>query len=474
MFRVAASVELESRQARENRTVLLTAAVGIVALIFNLIRVGRPSMWRDEVVTALMAERGPKGIFVLAGHMDLVHTPYYLTMWAWSVAFGTSEWSLRLPSVAAMAVAVAALFLLARRYTTTLGALIAAALFLVLPSTTRYAQEARSYAFIVAAVVISTLLLHVALESRRRGWWIAYAAALAVGALFSFMSLTIILAHLVLLWRRAPLRTASFAWFPGVFVGGLIAWFGSGQAQAVGWIPPADWKRLQDASMQLAGSQLTAMLFLAAVVALAVWMIGSHRWQDFGWLLIVAALPLLLWIAGHFASVFVVRYVLFAVPFYALIAAVVTTRVHIVAALAFLLAVALLSYPEQREVRSQLGHGDDFRTAQALIAGQARPGDAIIFDFTAIRTGFDYYNDRTPTIPLADPLNVSAEEDLTTFGNLSKPCTPDALGGIRRLWDVHVPGSPLVARTGQSICGTDLRLVGTTPHGSVLVSLYQR
>ena len=38
MLRVAASVELESRQARDNRTVLLTAAVGIVALIFNLIR----------------------------------------------------------------------------------------------------------------------------------------------------------------------------------------------------------------------------------------------------------------------------------------------------------------------------------------------------------------------------------------------------------------------------------------------------
>ncbi|MDI9973367.1 glycosyltransferase family 39 protein [Rhodococcus sp. IEGM 1307] len=452
----------------------MTAAVALVALFFNLRNIGRPSLWRDEVVTALMAERGPHGIVVLAQNSDTVQAPYYLMMWAWSTLFGTSETSLRAISAIAVAIAVAALFQIAVRYTTTRGALVAATLFLVLPSTTRYAQEVRAQAFILAAIVVATLLLHLALADDRRARWIGYALALTFGALCSFMALMILAGHAALMWRRVPWRTAALAWSPALGVAATMFGLSFWRKNATEWIPPATWPRLKMVGGQLAGTETIALLFVAAVLAFAVWTGFSRQWQAHGWLLIVAALPVTLWLVGHVQNIFVARYVLFVVPFYALIAAMVLTRANVVAALAFLILVSHLAYPEQVKVRGFAGHGDDLRSAQAAVAQQARPGDAIIFDFTAIRAGFDYYNDRSPAPPLADPLNVSpGQEDLKTFGNLSKPCTAAALAGVDRVWDVHVLGSPLIDRTGPRLCGSPLTLVTTTQHGGVLVSLYR-
>lgn len=439
------------------------ALVAIVALAWNFWRVASPSLWRDEFFTAYIAGAGPDGIYHVANRlMDRIHVAYYMVMWAWTSAFGTSEVSLRAPSVIAMAAAATALFLLARRYTTVTGSLIAAAIFLVVPSTTQYAQEARSYAFVVAGVVVATLLMHAAAERGGWKWWAGYAAALVFAATFSFIALLVLVAHAVFLWRRTTLRTAAAVWAPSVLIGGAIAAWSSQQSKQVSWIPEPTLAQLGTGFVRLAGTAPAALLFVTPVVVLAAWSVTSRRWRDFGWMLVAAALPVALWLVSHVEPMFIPRYVLWVVPVYALIAAIVTTRFHPMLGLAFLVVLAYLTFPQQMQVRSAAGHGDDFRGAQQMIADQARPGDAITFDTEPGRMGFQYYDSQEPAA-VADPLEGPPNWG---FMPVNKACTAQGLAGATRVWEVQLANSKIGS------CGTNLRVVSSTKFGNVTVNLF--
>lgn len=441
---------------RPASNVLPAALVGAIALVWNFWRVGTPSLWRDEFFTAYIAGAGPDGIFHVANKlMDRIHAAYYLVMWVWTQAFGMSEISLRAPSVIAMAIATVALFLLARRYTTVAGSLVAAGIFLALPSTIQYAQEARSYAFVVAGVVVATLLMHVAVERGGWTWWAGYAAALTFAALFSFISLLILIAHAAYMWRRAP-KAAALAWAPSLIVGLGIAIWSSQQAKQVSWIAEPTTGQLWTAALRLAGTAPAALLTLAPIVGLLIF------WRSHAWLLVAASLPVVLWVASHVEPMFIPRYILWVVPFYALIAAIVATRFHVAAAVVFLIVLGLLTFPAQMQVRGSDGHGDDFRSAQRFITEQAQSGDAVAFDTEPARMGYEHYNQQPAAV--ADPLKGAPNWG---FMPTNKPCATQALAGINRVWEVQL------AKTRIPACGTNLHLTSTTWFGDVAVNLYE-
>lgn len=74
--------------------------------------------------------------------------------------FGESLWSARLPSVFAMALLVAALFLWVRREAGPLAAWLVAGLYAISPFAVAIAQFCRFYAFQTLAIVLATWLLH--------------------------------------------------------------------------------------------------------------------------------------------------------------------------------------------------------------------------------------------------------------------------------------------------------------------------
>lgn len=465
MIEAAATTEPAPPGARVRQFGALPWIVFAAALSWNFWRIDTPSLWRDEIVTATVVDGGPGGIYgVVHLMMDRIHVIYYGVIWAWTRAFGMSEISLRAPSAIAMAVAAAVLFLLARRYTTTTGALTAAAIFVILPSTTHYAQEARSYAFAVAGIVVATLLLHLAAETGDRKMWAGYAGALVFTALFSFLALLILPAHAAFLWRRVPLRTAVAVWAPSVAVGGLIAVWSSRQSVQVSWIAEPTLGSLLSGIAELAGGEWTALLLISTGLALLVWMGVTHQWREWGWMFVAAASPVLLWMLSHIEPLFVPRYVLFAVPFCALIAGVVTARVlSPVVSLLFLCLVAYLTHPQQALVRGTAGHTDDFRTAQSLIAQQARPGDAVVFDTDVTRMGFEYYDGQGPA-RVADPLEGTPN---LAFLPANAPCTAQALASASRVWEVQLVQSRVES------CGTGLRLVSRESFGMVVVSQFE-
>jgi hypothetical protein len=81
---------------------------GLLMAVIGLVGATRPVMSWDEIATADVAQRSLPQIWHLAQHVDGVLAPYYVVMHFWTALVGDSVLDLRLPSIVAMAVAVAA------------------------------------------------------------------------------------------------------------------------------------------------------------------------------------------------------------------------------------------------------------------------------------------------------------------------------------------------------------------------------
>ena len=93
------------------------------------------------------------------------------------------------------------------------------ALLLATGSFSRYAQEARPYAFVLAAAVASTILWTRLIRDRRRRWVALYALAVALLVAAHLLAASLVLAHLVAAAvtsskgdrRSVPFRTSGAA-----------------------------------------------------------------------------------------------------------------------------------------------------------------------------------------------------------------------------------------------------------------------
>ncbi len=116
----------------------------------------RPAWSGDEAATVLAVRRSTQDLLRTAWH-DPALEPYYLLLKPWA-SISTSEFWLRLPSLLAMAAAVVLLRRLVSRLADDRTALLAAAVMIVLPATSRYAHDARPYAMSVLLVVAIVLV----------------------------------------------------------------------------------------------------------------------------------------------------------------------------------------------------------------------------------------------------------------------------------------------------------------------------
>jgi mannosyltransferase len=182
------------------------AVAGVSMLCIGLVGAGRPVLSWDEATTADVSRRSAEELWQLVRNIDAVFGAYYFLMHAWTSWAGTSEFALRLPSIVAMAGAVAGAAELGRRLFHPTAGLVAGLFLCAMPNTSRYAAEARPYAFACLFSVLSVLLLLVALRRRRPWAWAGYACAVALLGLSHVVALTTLAAHavLVLAHRREP------------------------------------------------------------------------------------------------------------------------------------------------------------------------------------------------------------------------------------------------------------------------------
>ncbi len=180
---------------------LMVAVPGLAGLVTGGYKIGYAPLWRDEASTKAVVGRSVSQILALLHHTDAVHGAYYLVMHVAVAILGTTAGALRLPSLAAMAVACAFTAAIGYRLAVAAGAslarftgLCAGLVLATAPYMIRYAQEARSYAMVTMFATIATYFLLRALWGGRR-WWVAYGVAVALCGLFNIFGLLILAAH---------------------------------------------------------------------------------------------------------------------------------------------------------------------------------------------------------------------------------------------------------------------------------------
>ncbi|MDX2548496.1 glycosyltransferase family 39 protein [Streptomyces sp. WI04-05B] len=349
-----------------------------------------PLLGRDELVTWDMVNRGTGQILATLQNVDAVHGAYYLLMHTWVGIFGDSVFSLRLPTVLSMAGAASVVSLIGNRLFGYRAGMCAGILFAVVPAVSRYGQEARSYALVVLAVALASLLLLRVLDdphSPRR--WAAYSLTLTFVGLLHLIALSVVLAHVCvfvaharqnrsLWWKSALAFLATAACVTPV------ALLGRSQARRqLYWVPEPDgWALLSlvrdvFASTLCAGVLVTLALLARSPRRVPLLLCGV-------WALVP---PVLVWLASHGeVSYFRLVYVLFTLPAWALLAgagldAVSRSRKATAVLLATLVVLVL---PDQKQMRQPFEHDVpvplDYAAAADVIRQHHRPGDAVVYD----------------------------------------------------------------------------------------------
>ncbi len=139
---------------------ILVAAVLLLAAVLRHLLLGSKSYWLDEAFSVSIASKPFATLWQRSGVVPEPHPPLYYTMlYGWVRLAGTSEAAVRLPSALISVTNVALLYALGRRLCDRRVGLTAAALLAVSPLAVWYGQEARMYAFVTTAGLLTALLL---------------------------------------------------------------------------------------------------------------------------------------------------------------------------------------------------------------------------------------------------------------------------------------------------------------------------
>ena len=421
---------------------LPTAGPGLLMLAVGLVGATTPTLSWDEIATADAARRSVGQIWHLLQHVDGVFGPYYLFMHLWTTVAGASVLSLRLPSILAMAAAVAITAELGRHVFGPVVGAVGGVLLCLLPNISRYAAEARPYAMVCMFSVLALLLLYRVLERPSPLRWAGYAAATVAVGMSSLVGLAALAGHLALVGlavRRHPRqwRALALSWGAAVaatllVLSPLIWWGLRERAEQLYWVPPLTWGGVYVTPGGLVGSPEAAWLLIGLlIVALA------RRTGPVAEMAAAAVLPVV--VVGVVSligpSFWVYRYLLFALLPLALVAAGGLARFRrpeLGAALVVVLAAAL---PGQVAVRRpDVKNGSDYRTLAAVVRTHQEPGDDIVFQRgRTMRTGVEYYlrGDR------GRPRDVLMQRSAAQTATLTASEFPDAgarLATASRIW----------------------------------------
>ncbi|MEU4406847.1 glycosyltransferase family 39 protein [Streptosporangium sp. NPDC023963] len=430
--------------------------MGIVATLVAVAGSSTVSQSGDELATLSAARRGAGGLWELAQHIDGHFLPYYAFMHLW-LEFGQAEWWMRLPSALATGAATALIADLGRRLSSQPAGLAAAAVYVFLPSVSYHGQNIRSYAFAAAAAVLATWTLYRAIEEpgRRGGWW-RYAAAVALLGCTQVFALLVMAAHLlaIALYGRGVLPRVLACMALGCVPGAVWAAVGFAERHAISWItmPGPD---VFLALPKMAGGTALAGCAVLAVAAAAPFLRRRHG-ADRLWIVLLGAWallpPLLLFALSHLVSpVYVDRYLFATVPAYALLAGLALTALPRLPAVLALAGVLAAGFPGQLDFRREDGHHENFPRAVRILAGESRPGDALVYGRSSLREGFRYYDGtRHGGKGLPDDVLLAGPGPLPdSFGYPERSDVAAAVAGRERVWVVWRGGSEAASRVGR-------------------------
>jgi len=257
-------------------------------------------------------------------------------------------------------------------------------LFAVAPSTSRYGQEARGYAFATLFAIVATLLLLRAFDRPTARRFALYGLALVGLGLANLVALLLVAGHAAapVRWRR---RGPALGWAAAVAGAGVLlsplALLGRGQrGTQLDWVPTPGLGDL----VNLPGSVLQTGAVGGTLVVLAALGWARSRGAASVLALSVVAPAVLLFLGGRLGPLWVPRYLAFTVPLLCVLAAVALRGIRLPAAVAIVAVVAALGAPAQADLRRThewpRSAPVDYPAAVAVIRANQRPGDGIVYE----------------------------------------------------------------------------------------------
>ncbi|OKI06214.1 hypothetical protein A6A06_37565 [Streptomyces sp. CB02923] len=366
-----------------------------VALALGIWGNWNPSAWTDEIVTIDVARRSWPQMRELLGQVDAVHGLHYVLMHLVGQANGgLNEFTARVPSAVAVAVAAAGLGWLGRLLGGPRLGLYAGLLLAVLPTASRYAQEARSFAFVMAVAVLATGVLVKILSGRSRGrWLVAYAVLIALLGWFNLLGLMLLAAHAVTVALLRPGRRVVVRLLPSLAAGlaavAPLLILASAQSSAVGEAAPVTagtpfnyFTWLLTPGQGTLPTALKLLLTLTALAALTLLVVRRRKAPPLAlavgvpwlvvppWLLMAVSL-------GH--PLFAYRYLLFCLPALALLLALAATVVPPYQQLLLVLLTAVPIAASHLSIRQEDSRPWDTRAVIRTLRIHDAPGDAVLF-----------------------------------------------------------------------------------------------
>lgn len=480
---------MQGSSAGTKRHVALLALVLVLAGALRIVGIGSQSLWSDEALTPVLAN-WPTGDMLL---LPTDPTPFlYYFLHKLFIPAGAGVEAVRSISLVAGILSVLAIYWVGRLAFGRGGGLLAAALLAVWPAHVDYSQEARAYSLLFLLTLCSAAgLLWWFRESgreegRRIGPLPARHAALA---LFATATTLTFYTHLVsifwipiavqiLISVTSRTRPKAFVTEAGIAVAAMALFALPGIVRLIREVSTPDafhWLAQQGPAGFLSTSAdllLPAGLWANPLteayglegVAKAVVAIGLVA--GLAWLLLRArqarpdlaarqpgtvavvlaflALPLLIWLFGYIARpLFMPRTILFAIPgmILLIVAAIGGFRSERARMVASVLAVAAFLLPA-------LLHGttrekEDWRGANAALAGRVRPGDLILvcpgWKYPALRHAAAGPLPAPAMIPL-EPEPILQEQSFgsdpqwerTYFQSVTEPVMRSWIGGTAR------------------------------------------
>lgn len=374
--RVAPAVT-DTRRRRTAAWLVPAVVMGLLAAV----RAGTPGLGTEELATWHAATSPWRDTWSALGSGDAAGTPYHLLMRAWAEAFGSSDLALRVPSVLAMTAAAALVGAAATRMFTAGTGLLAGLIFALLPTSTRYAQEAQPYALALLGAALATWLLLSALDRPDRWRLAAYAGAVAVLGLCHVVALLLLAGHgwAVYAFRRGVAGRWLAAASVGALPGAVLLWL---VVRDGGRIAPAgrpDPSMLAAAPAALFGvAALAGLLVVLALFSLPL----RHAAAVFTAWAVVPPLGLLL--VAQVVPIWSPQGLLFTLPAWATLGAAALSRVRARWSVAVLAAITLIGAPAQAAVRAPDGHGPATRRLAQLIEDRWQPGERLVHGTLAL------------------------------------------------------------------------------------------
>lgn len=379
-----------------------------VALVVGLIRLGRPSFWMDESLTALEIQ------WSYARALDGYYWLYYSIEKPWAALAGSSEAALRFPSVLGTMVACALLVVLGHKLLDRRIALVAGVLLASNPFIVKWSQQARGYTLLLAVSLVAILLLLRALERGTRGAWALYGLAFsAVIVWHPPAGVVLAPTHLLLVSQRRDrvlphgLAAAVVIVALGVPWAAQIAMRSTGEGIVMNWLKFPTPEVTARALLDVSGA--AGLVLLVALGGL--WLL--HRAGDTDrafWLATWAFTPFVVALLISIARpIFLDRYLIVASPAFALLAAVALVgagrRARVVLATALVAAIGV-GLGQWYSTDEGNWRGEDWRSAVGTVLDRRADADAIVVVPWAAHAAAEYYGARPVDVSTADSLWV--------------------------------------------------------------------